>query len=60
MTRRLTVCLVVAVTGGLLVAGSASAITSVRCGSTIKSPGTYQLTTNCSGAGITIKGATSC
>jgi parallel beta-helix repeat protein len=55
VTRRLTLCLVVAVAGGLLVAGSASAITSVRCGSTIKSPGTYQLTTNCSGAGITIK-----
>jgi parallel beta-helix repeat protein len=55
VTRSLTVCLVVAAAGGLLVAGSASAITSVRCGSTIKSPGTYQLTANCSGAGITIK-----
>jgi parallel beta-helix repeat protein len=55
MRGRLTVGVACAAIGALLVAGSASAITSVRCGSTIKSPGTYQLTTNCSGAGITIK-----
>jgi parallel beta-helix repeat protein len=52
---RPVLALLAATVGVLLLAGSASAITSVRCGSTIKSPGRYQLTANCSGAGITIK-----
>jgi parallel beta-helix repeat protein len=47
--------LAVAAASALLLAGSASAVTGVRCGSTIKSPGSYQLTGDCSGAGITIK-----
>ncbi len=48
-------CLAASIVTALLLVGSASAINSVRCGSTIKSPGSYQLTADCSGQGIVIK-----
>lgn len=53
--KRLALILLVFVVGGVIV-GSSGAVTATvtTCGATISSPGTYQLTADCSGDGITV------